>query len=283
MTDISGVFICNTDDPDPAVDWDLYRAGFDALSDLNDDWQGTPVLLPDHRLILNDRHPLRHLYRELDGPADPEILVGGPNDLDVPADATAEELAALAVARSMEDEEIVNHWYSRQRNCDVYIIRRKSTGRSFALTAPRSPDGSMDRLTYWLRTMGASDAWSLDAEYTAREKLAGMVNRQQWRTYDLTGAFIETSHRSGLTYVFRRLRPTIVLTPRWPWFRRQHDVMRMLTVLCMHSIGYYEKSWAGCLTPTDEVIAHLLYMRADEAGFWRVSNQHDAASPEAGL
>jgi hypothetical protein len=283
MTDLQGIFICNTDQPDPADEWDLYRSGFDALSDLNGDWQGTPVQLPDHRLVLNDRHPLRDIYREMDGPADPEVLVGGPSDLDADPDATAEELVALAVARSMEDEVVVNHWYSRVRNADVYIIQKKSTGRAFALTAPRSPDGSMDRLLYWFQTMGASDAWSLDAEYTAREKLAGMVNRQQWRTYDLTGAFVETSHRSGLTYVFRRLRPTVVLSPRWPWFQTQLDQMRMLAVLCMHPIGYYEKSWAGCLVPTDDVIAHLLMFRGDEAYYWKCCNQHPAASPEAGL
>lgn len=282
------MFVCNTDDDglggldDPADAWDQYRAGFDRVSDHNDDWQGTPVHLPDHPVRLNDRHPLRDLYRELDGPPTPEILIGGPSEEHDP-DATVEDLVARAVERSMDEEECVNHWHSRVRNADVYIFHRKPSGRAFALVAPRSPDGSMARFDLWMQTMGASDAWSLDAEYTAREKLYGLLNPHQWRTYDLTGAFVETSPRSGLSYVFRRLRPTVALTPRWPWFRHQGETMRMLAVLCMHPIGYYDRSWAGCLVPTDDVISHLLFMRGDEAGFWKEANQHDPAQPEAGL
>ena len=59
--------------------------------------------------------------------------------------------------------------------------------------------------------------------------------------------------------------------------------MRVVAVLCLHPIGYYENTWAGCLVPSDDVIAHLTMMRADEAHYWSKANQHDPASPEAGL
>lgn len=245
--------------------WDDYRAGFDRMSDHVEEWQGLPIPLPDLPLRLHDRHPLADAYRSIDG-VGMELLVGGP------------------ALDDGEDEELVNHWFSYRRNADVFIFHRKPSGRAFAFSVPRSPDSSMDRLTFWLNTIGAADAWDQQAERKARTKLRSLfLTDRQWRHYDLTGSFLETSPRSGITYVFRRLRPTIALTPRWPWFRTQHEQMRVLAVLCMHPIGYYEQSWGGCLVPSDDVIAHLLYMRADEAGFWKQANQHEPRQPEAGL
>jgi hypothetical protein len=51
----------------------------------------------------------------------------------------------------------------------------------------------------------------------------------------------------------------------------------------MHPLGYYGRSWAGCMVPTDDVIAHLLFMRGDEARFWGQCNHHEPWRPEAGL
>ena len=59
--------------------------------------------------------------------------------------------------------------------------------------------------------------------------------------------------------------------------------MKILACLCMHPIAYYAGSWAGAMCPTDDVIAHLSLMRADEHMFWKRSNQHPPYRPEAGL
>lgn len=264
-----------------AASWDEHRAFFDMLSDHVNDWQGIPVPLDDERsLVLARDHPLRDVYAEmgfiddievevLDAPGMPEEIAG--------EDTGWEHTCTSSDVR--EDERIVNHWYSRKRNADVYVVQ---TGdRYYAALVHRSPDRAMDRLTLWLRTIGASDAWDMDAEAKARETLRAMLSERQWRHYDLTGSFFETSPRSNLTYVFRRLRPTLALTPRWS--HPGIDQMRCLAVLCLHPIGYYSRSWAGCMVPSDDVIAHLAWMRGDEAGFWKQANQHDAASPEAGL
>jgi len=142
----------------------------------------------------------------------------------------------------------------------------------------------MDRLDLWLTTIGASDAWDLDAEYRARDMLRSMLTERQWRHYDLTGAFFEESPRSRLTYVLRRLRPTIALSDRGRHGpSTPHSRMRCIAVLCLHPIGYYNRSWGGCLVPTDDVIAHLTWIRGDEAGFWKHANQHKPSAPEAGL
>ena len=62
--------------------------------------------------------------------------------------------------------------------------------------------------------LDASAAWTLDAEANALTKLIGLLTAHQARQYILTGAFLETSKRSRVTYLFRKLRPTVALTPR---------------------------------------------------------------------
>lgn len=267
------------DDLDTITTWADVRAGLDRIADNISEWQGVPVPLPDLQVRLHDRHPLRAFF---DTGQAVEVLVGGPElDEPLPDDATTGEVLAACRA-TWEGEECVNRWYDGRRNRDVLIFRR-TDGRAFAMTVPRAPDQSMDRLTLWIQTLGAVDAWDLAAEHRAREKLREMVTEHQWRQYDLTGAFLESSPRSRLTYVFRRLRPTVVLTPRAKWWYRDHEQMRCLAVLCLHPVGYYDRTWAGCMVPTDDVIAHLLMMRGDEAYLWRKANQHEPSAPEAGL
>jgi hypothetical protein len=88
--------------------------------------------------------------------------------------------------------------------------------------------------------------------------------------YLLIGMFLETSKRSGVTYLFRKLAPTVA-TKAGP-----DDEMRVLTTLCLHPIGHYENTPCGVMVPTDDVIAHLLLMRGDEAKFWAKANHHPA-------
>jgi hypothetical protein len=243
--------------------WDESRAWIDALSDHVGEWQGIPIPLgADNPLVLAEGHPLRDFYAKELGQADL-------TDVDI----------IVAGGEVPEDEEIVNTWFSRRRNAQVYVAR--GGGRYYAFVVPVSPDRSMDRLTFWLQTIGSADAWDLEAEYRARDTLRAMLTERQWMHYDLTGCFFETSPRSRVTYVFRRLRPTLALSPRGRDGRVGN--MLCLAVLCLHPIGYYANSWAGCMVPSDDVIAHLSWMRGDEAAFWKHANQHDPASPEAGI
>lgn len=242
--------------------WDESREWIDALSDHIGEWQGIPIPLGEEQpLVLASGHPLRDFYADLHQAdmVDLDVIIA---DGDVP-----------------EDEEIVNTWFCRKRNVQVYVARSK--GRYYAITVPRSPDLSMDRLTFWLTTLGCSDAWDLDAEHKARETLRAMLTERQWMHYDLTGSFLETSPRSRVTYMFRRLRPTLALSPRGR--NGREGAMLCLAVLCLHPIGYYARSWGGCMVPTDDVIAHLAWMRGDEAAFWKHANQHEPSAPEAGL
>jgi len=233
----------------------------DAYGDRISEWQGVPVPVPELRIQLSKDHPLAGKVRQA------ERILYPPE----PA------------SRACRDDEgryaLVNQWFSYSRQHTVYLLRDQATGRTRAVTEPVS--ASMTRLKFALQTLGASAAWTLDAEANALTKLAGLLTAHQARTYMLTGSFLETSKRSRVTYLFRKLRPTVAMTPRNT--NPLNDSMRCLAVLCLHPVGFYQDTWAGCMTPTDDVIAVLLLMRGDEPGFWRQANQHDAWSPQAGL
>lgn len=252
---------------------DDWRRRFDRWADSLEEWQGIPIPLQDLPLTLHDRHPMAEKFRVaqqiLDLGPDIEIVVGGPSGGGMSLDG---------VNLDGHQERIRNVFHCRRAQATVYVY--ELDGRVFHAKLMDSPDHSMARLNLWLHTIGASDAWDRKAEHTARIKLRKMLTERQWRHYDLTGSFLETSERSRLTYVFRRLRPTIAMSPR---NRRGYDSMTCIAVLCMHPIGYYAKSWGGCLVPTDDVIAHLTFMRGDEAGYWGQANQHEPWRPEAGI
>jgi hypothetical protein len=130
-----------------------------------------------------------------------------------------------------------------------------------------------------LRTMGCSVAWGIEQESKALQLLGTLVRHVPFKYYLLTGMFMETSRRSGLTYIFRKLRPTVVLSPRAP----KGGGMRMIAALCMHPIGHYAGCWAGAMCPTDDVVAHLMMMRGDEHGYWKEANQIPPGRHEAGI
>lgn len=136
--------------------------------------------------------------------------------------------------------------------------------------------GTGNAATMLLSTLGCSFAWGIEQEAAAVQLLGTLVRHHTFKCYMLTGTFLESSARSGVTYFFRRLRPTIAI-------KEHKGTMRILAALCQHPIAYYAGSWAGAMCPTDDVIAHLMLMRGDEAMFWRRSNQHSAGQPEAGL
>ena len=129
-----------------------------------------------------------------------------------------------------------------------------------------------------LRTLGCSFAWGVEQESAALQLLGTLVRHVAFKQYLLTGMFLETSRRSGITYMFRRLKPTVAITKN-----TKGDRLRLLCTLCMHPIAYYAGSWAGAMCPTDDVIAHLMLMRGDEPMFWKRCNQHAPHRPEAGL
>jgi hypothetical protein len=181
--------------------------------------------------------------------------------------------------RALEREgyKVRNIFYSHKIRCDVAVCE-KPDGKITKLVWP-----GFHSMSQLMATLHASDVWGVDQEQAALQTLGGMLKHRQFKQYLLTGMFLERSPRSHITYVFRRLRPTIAIASIPPDRADSHDEATILCCLCMHPIAYYSGSWAGAMCPTDDVIAHLALMRGDEHMFWRRSNQHPPTRAAAGL
>lgn len=166
-----------------------------------------------------------------------------------------------------------NEWWSDRERCHILIW--DDNGK---IAWNRVP--GIHHFKHDLMTLGCADAWGIEQESNALQLLGTLVRHNQMKQYLLTGMFLETSKRSGLTYMFRKLKPTVVIDAR-P--ERVGDDSSILCALCMHPIAYYAGSWAGAMTPTDDVVAMLMLMRGDEHLLWRRANQHHPSRPEAGL
>ena len=210
--------------------------------------------IPGERLILEPRHPAAEVYRS--------------------------EERKHAKETERDGLEIVNMWYSTSERCDIVVYRDNGVTKWGKLPG-------IHHIKHDLTTMGCSVAWSIESEHKALQMLAGLLPHHQFKYYLLTGLFIETSERSGVSYIFRRLRPTVAIKNcaefRFKDAPHGEPGMKILCCLCLHPIGYYAESWAGAMCPTDDVIAHLLLMRGDEKMFWKRSNQIQPHRPEAGL
>jgi hypothetical protein len=237
------------DAPDPT--WAVLRGAVQRIGESIGEWGGVPVPVDHVRLVMEPRYPMPRL-----------------TGFKLPR---AEDRAPT----ESQDFEVINSWHCFRRGLRVFVCR-ESNGKS---TACFLSDGSGARLTYWMNTLGvaAGHVWDPNTETRALEKLRSLVSAHAFNCYQLAGGFLETSPRSGVQYVFRKLRPTIALRPG------SDGNVRVIAVLCMHPLGYYEESWAGVMCPTDDVIAHLVLMRGDEHRFWKKANHHEQSAASAGI
>lgn len=194
-----------------------------------------------------------------------------------PSYPNAEKLMSIGAPDIDPDKgySLINRWYSLHHRCDV-LIMRDPKGKIVHGKLP-----AFHHISHDLQTLGASDAWGLEQEKNAMHLLGSMIRPRQMKQYMLTGMFLESSERSGVTYLFRRLKPTVAAVSGRG--KTWNNSMKILASLCMHPIAYYADSWAGAMCPTDDVIAHLTMMRGDEHMFWKRCNQHPPYRPEAGL
>lgn len=213
------------------------------LSSMRGEWAGIPMPLEGERLIIEPRYP------------------------------KAAELMAFGAPDSEEDDgwRERNRWYSNKHRADIIIMERE--GKIAWGLKP-----AFHHIAFDLSTLGCSDAWGLEQEGNALKLLGSMITHRQMKHYILTGMFLEKSKRSGVTYLFRRLKPTVAMAAGLP-----EDSMRILCCLCAHPIAHYAGSWAGAMCPSDDIIAHLAMMRGDEAMYWKRCTQHPPWRPEAGL
>ena len=213
------------------------------------EWAGIPVPIEGERLIVAPQMPFAGLFER----------------------KSANEIAGEKMAE--KGWRWRNSFWCGRWRAIINLIERPD-GKVVGSWEP-----AFHHITHDLATMGASVAWGLEQEQRALQLLGTMIRHHAMKHYVLTGMFLEQSPRSGLCYVFRRLKPTVVLKLTGD----PDESPRILASLCMHPIAYYEGSWAGAMCPTDDVIAHLTLMRGDEHRYWKVCNQHPPYRPEAGL
>lgn len=210
------------------------------------EWAGLPMPLEDEALVVEPTYPF-----------------------------AAGLMAMCAGAEKADPEEeglrLRNTFWSVRKQSRILIIEEPSGRVTFGL------DPGIHHLPLDLRTLGCADAWGIDQERAALQLLGTLLPHRNFKQYLMTGMFLERSKRSGVTYLFRRLKPTVAIVPS------KKGGTRILCTLCLHPIAYYSGSWAGAMCPTDDVVAHLMLMRGDEPMLWRRANQHPAWAPEAGL
>lgn len=207
------------------------------------EWAGLPMGVEGEELYVDPSYPWAHVFNK-------------------PKEET-ERLAA-------EGYKIRNIFWSKRYRCRIIVYEKDGKVRATALKGSGSP------IDMEMRTMGCSVAWGIEQESNALKLLGTLLPHHQFKYYLLCGQFIETSRRSRVIYMFRKLRPTIAI-------RNVDGRLEVLATMCMHPIGFYQYSWAGAMCPTDDVIAHLMLMRGDEHLYWRRCNQHPAAQPGSGL
>lgn len=177
------------------------------------------------------------------------------------------------VNEAQDEPYAVNTWFTAPKRVTV---GKYSKGAVVVTTS-----AARERLDLLLNGVlcqaGAVDS---DTELRAMCALRTRVNDNQWDAYILAGAFPETSKRSGVTYLLRKGLPTLALRMKpVPGGEKRH----FLAALCSHPLAYFEGTHVGCYPPTDEVVANLLAIRADEHAFWKRANQHTLDDPLGGV
>lgn len=219
------------------------------IAEVREQWAGIPIPIEDARLVIEPRY----------------------------AELAALKTVESAIHKEPEEDDhkvkLRNVFYSTKWKCDIYVW--EEDGKIHHGKVPK-----VHHLSYDMMTMGCSVVWGIEQEHRALKLLGTLIPHHAFKKYLLTGMFLETSKRSRLTYLFRKLKPTVVIDAR---SKSSDESARILCALCMHPIAYYGGSWAGAMCPTDDVIAHLMLMRADEPMLWRRANQHAPDRPEAGL
>lgn len=233
------------------------RGALNQIAAKENSWAGIPMPITGHRLVIEPKFPRAALIEE----------IGVTQEMRDQDEATEARLKA-----KFGNCTVRSRFWSMHRKAEV-VTFNDDDGK-----VRHGINQGINRAGMALNILDVSSAWGLDQEHRATQLLGTLVRHRIFKAYLLTGVLLETSKRSGLTYLFRRLRPTLVVDPKHP-----DGQLRLRCALCMHPIGYYEGTWAGAMTPTDEVVAALMLMRGDEPMLWRRANQIPIWRPEAGL
>lgn len=155
----------------------------------------------------------------------------------------------------------------RGQTGSVVVFQDKETGKYKKVFLP-GPSDARKRALFILGTFNKLRVFVVpEAEEKARTKLESELTPIQIHCLKMTDMFVEKG-KSGVYYLLRRNRPTIA-------FRERDDgSTNYLCTLCLHPLGYYDRTWAGLMPPSDDLRVQLLMIRAKEHFYWRKAGQH---------
>jgi len=241
------------------VTWEQIAEVASELAEEAGEWCGAPVPVDDLRLSIAPGYT----FGKLDGFRFKED------------EYTEGEELKDTLAEAIESR-VINSWWCARRGGWVFVLKGRG-GKSRHLIVDGYATRPVETLTRLLMGLSVCEVQKLDAEFMAMDKLRSMVKPHLFKMYIIQNILLETSPKSGVTYILRKGRPTIAMKADG------NGNMRILSVLCLHPLGYYEGSFCGCMVPTDELIAHLIMIRANEHFFWRKANHHRSYEWESGL
>ncbi len=193
-----------------------------------------------------------------------------------------------------EDEEVpgkfINSWYAKR-------IRGGILERNLVYVYVENPD---DPPKEWRKKfvqegwipryrestfMHLQTAWKADyqfgfAEEKAHKKLRELIEPFEYERYLLTGVIVFVG-KGGVQYMIRKGKPTLSFRIVPSETKEGESTFRPLAAMCTHSAGYFSRTWASFLPPTDDVITHLLLLRRGEHEFWKRCQQHHFDEVEA--
>lgn len=194
---------------------------------------------------------------------------------ELPPDASEEEIMKRAVEllaqRDMQRRAaepqirnlVINQWDIIPRT--INILECRNGGTAYWPTSPTSR-----RFTALLEGMMLrTGAVTVEAELKAQEALFARLTERQRHSYIVNNAFIELSTRSGVHYMLRKGLPVVAMTGD-----KRTGRMKILAALCVHGMGYFDGTPAGCLPPSDDVLFNLLLIRSGEHYYWRKCGQY---------
>lgn len=170
-------------------------------------------------------------------------------------------------------------WKGRRRT--VKIEKNKVTGKFRSSITPYKV--YRERLQFYLATGFFRETCGvLEAELKACERLMEALTPHQKHQYVFQDCVVEHG-RSGVLYLIRKNRPTLAIRDTGKVEGDTRNGGEVLCAMCYHPLAYYTNTWAGALPPSDEVLAHLLMIRADEHLFWKRCNQHPIHDIRSGV
>jgi hypothetical protein len=207
----------------------------------------------------------------------------------VKLDLQKDNHAIIADLQGLEDEEVESDWEEHRfwtssvkykgSFRQVRILKHKTSGAYRSEITPISQAKSRAQMLL-TTSMIRGLCNFVQTETVARQRLEEELDEKQKRQYALTDSFAEIG-KSGVLYMLRRNRPTLAF--RLASREAKELEGELLCGLCMHPLAYYTNSWAGVMPPSDEILAHLFNIRADEHRYWKICNQHPGNSHLSGL